>query len=140
MIIIPENDPLNSNAQLWAEEMISRLDSLPVMSFDVFSRYVVMVHNTLTGQRIGISDLLASRSVPEGIQPHPAEERNRSKVYKAEQAMLQMVRCNSSLCCKVAIYRYAIIRLLTLFSHTLTVPLFAPMSEGLVVMYWYTIC
>ena len=87
-----QNDLLNSEAWLWVDQIIGKPDILPVMSFDVFSRYVVMVHNTLTGQRISVTDLFTSRSVPDGIQLHPAEGRDRSKVYKAEQAMLQMVR------------------------------------------------
>ena len=65
---------------------------LPVLSYDIFSRYVIMIHNTLTGQRLGTQDLDRGTSGAQGIQLHPARQRDRTRVYLAEQALLEMVK------------------------------------------------
>ena len=77
---------------LWATEFFHLLSELPVMSYAVFTRYVMMVHNTLTGQQLGLDDLDAGQPSAADIQARPAGERDRSKVYLSERAMLQMVR------------------------------------------------
>ena len=75
-----------------AAELTGLLPQLPVMSYAIFTRYVMLVHNTLTGQQLGPEALSA-----EGVPGHrPAVEgggaRDRSRVYLSERAMLQMVR------------------------------------------------
>ena len=76
----------------WAENILSCLSDLPVLSFDVFSRYVLMVHNTLTGHQCNMQELITNIVPQDEIRPHPAETRNRSQVYRAEKALLDMVR------------------------------------------------
>lgn len=75
----------------WAAKLYQLLPELPVMSYAIFTRYVMMVHNTLTGQQLGLESLGIDLS---GKEPMPAraEQRDRSSVYLAERAMLQMVR------------------------------------------------
>ena len=75
----------------WEEKLPDFLPVLPVMSFAVFIRYVMMVHNTLTGQQLGI-DALTSPGESAKMAFSSAGERDRTKVYMAERAMLQMVR------------------------------------------------
>ena len=76
----------------WATKLYQLLPKLPVMSYAIFSRYVMMVHNTLTGQQLGM-DALNSALPPEGgATPVRTEQRDRNSVYLAERAMLQMVR------------------------------------------------
>ena len=77
----------------WASALIRLLPDLPVMSYAIFTRYSIMVHNTLTGQQLGLEALRTDAKQAE--QPHRAPEeaiRDRSKVYLSERAMLQMVR------------------------------------------------
>ena len=76
----------------WANDFLSRLSDLPVMSFDIFSRYVIMVHNTLTGQQCSVRDLVSGIADMDSIRPRPAEVRDRIKVYRSEKALLDMVR------------------------------------------------
>ncbi|MBQ7371862.1 MAG: helix-turn-helix domain-containing protein [Blautia sp.] len=77
---------------VWAGRFLKLLPELPMLSYAVFIRYVIMIHNTLTGQQLGIEDL-DRESLREGsIEFHPAQKRDRSKVYQAEQILLQMVR------------------------------------------------
>lgn len=77
----------------WASALIRLLPDLPVLSYAIFTRYSIMVHNTLTGQQLGLEALRTDAKQAE--QPHRAPEeamRDRSKVYLSERAMLQMVR------------------------------------------------
>ena len=77
---------------VWATELIRLLPQLPVMSYAIFTRYVMMVHNTLTGQQLGL-DALASAESEKGAQLSESSlQRDRDKVYLSERAMLQMVR------------------------------------------------
>ena len=75
----------------WSSELIAALPRLPVMPFAVFSRYVMLVHNTLTGEQLGPEALNAAHAAAEAKAP-AAGERDREKVWLAERAMLQMVR------------------------------------------------
>ena len=77
---------------VWATELIRLLPQLPVMSYAIFTRYVMMVHNTLTGQQLGL-DALASAESEKGAQLSESSlQRDRDKVYLSERALLQMVR------------------------------------------------
>ena len=75
----------------WAQEMIASLPRLPVMPYAIFIRYVMMIHNSLTGQQLGVDDLVGYLPSAGGMSM-PVTERDRSQVYAAEQAMLDMVR------------------------------------------------
>ena len=76
----------------WAAKLYQLLPNLPVMSYAIFSRYVMMVHNTLTGQQLGTDALSSALPKEAGASPARAERRDRNSVYRAERAMLQMVR------------------------------------------------
>ena len=75
----------------WLRELSGALASVPVLPFAVFSRYVLKVHNTLTGQQLGLEAFTAREEAgPAAFQT--AGERNRIRVYQTEQALLEMVR------------------------------------------------
>ncbi len=76
----------------WAMTFLGRLKELPVLSYAVFTRYVMMVHNTLTGQQLGLDALESGEQKETAFKAGPAENRDRNQVYLAERAMLQMVR------------------------------------------------
>ncbi|MBR1758147.1 MAG: helix-turn-helix transcriptional regulator [Lachnospiraceae bacterium] len=65
---------------------------LPVFSYAIFSRYVLMVHNTVNEQQLSLSELIRDTSASNHKQEHFIQARDRVKVYQAEKAMLQMVR------------------------------------------------
>ncbi len=75
----------------WAAELFRLLPELPVMTYAIFTRYTLMVHNTLTGQQLGL-DALEVTETARQIGASPAGPRDRNKVYLAERAMLQVVR------------------------------------------------
>ena len=76
----------------WASKLIRLLPELPVLSYAIFTRYTLMVHNTLTGQQLGLEALEAAPTHPDQDYSVPSGQRDRSKVYLSERAMLQMVR------------------------------------------------
>ena len=76
----------------WTQNFLRTAPGLPVLSYAIFSRYVTMVHNSLTGQRIGLDSLRIS-DLPEQVKSAgPVTARDRIEIYRAEQALLQMVR------------------------------------------------
>ena len=107
----PYRDSLENGS--WAVELIRRSSEMPVMPYAIFTRYAVMVHNTLTGRHSEVYDLFdipgaqkenvfvpregASADAPAAAPAIPASsapprKRDRTKVYQAEQALLGMVR------------------------------------------------
>ena len=62
------------------------------MPHALFTRYVMMVHNTLTGQQLDISVLFEAQSGDRAESVQAPETRDRTKVYLAERALLKMVR------------------------------------------------
>ena len=76
----------------WAAALTATLPRLPVMTYAIFSRYVLMIHNTLTDQQLGLDALEGDLPQNGPSAALPAGVRDRSKIYAAEQAMLEMVR------------------------------------------------
>ena len=76
----------------WAGELYRLLPELPVLSYAIFTRYVVMVHNTLTGQQLGLGDLDFGQPAAHPTETAAPETRDRNQVYLAERALLQMVK------------------------------------------------
>ena len=77
---------------LWALRLYPILSDMPVISYSVFTRYVIMVHNALTGEQTGIDALRAPLPETEEVSSASPPQRDRNKVYLSERAMLQMVR------------------------------------------------
>lgn len=87
----------------WSSRLLEHLQELPVISHDIFDHYVIMIHNTLTDQNLGLEALNRKLYNPDRKEVLPSEElketqgsapssRDRIGVYRAEQALLQMVR------------------------------------------------
>lgn len=76
----------------WAAALTATLPRLPVMTYAIFSRYVLMIHNTLTDQQLGLDALEGDLPQNGPSAALPVGVRDRSKIYAAEQAMLEMVR------------------------------------------------
>lgn len=68
------------------------LDQIAVLPYAVFIRYVLMIHNTLTGQQMGLEDLSHQDDSESSLPLRAAGDRNRMKVYQAEKALMNMVR------------------------------------------------
>ena len=76
----------------WIDPLCALLPALPVMSYAVFGRYVMLVHNVLTGSQLGMEALNPGAKTPEKEQAYAISQRNRLDVYKSEQALLDVVR------------------------------------------------
>ena len=81
-------DPVSS---AWSDDLCRHLSTFPVMSYAVFIRYVLIIHNTLTGQKLDLQTLQGSYRTHSSSEI-PAAGRDRSKVYISEKAMLDTVR------------------------------------------------
>lgn len=76
----------------FSADVVEIAPKLPVMSYAIFTRYAVLVHNTVNEQQLGMDALNFGEETAKTREPNTAELRNRSKVYQSERAMLQMVR------------------------------------------------
>ena len=76
----------------WIDALCNHLQDFPAISYPVFCRYMLMVHNTLTGKRLDIDAFEKSSEKTQLSVPSAAPARDRIKVYQAEQALLEMVR------------------------------------------------
>ena len=74
----------------WIEPLCTLIPMLPVMSYAVFGRYVMLVHNVLTGSQLGMEALNPGAKTPEKEQAYAISQRNRLDVYKSEQALLDV--------------------------------------------------
>ena len=72
----------------WEEKLYAFLPKLSVMAYTIFIRYILLIHNTLTGQQIGMEDLNRDHE----LAAAPDSSRNRTSVYQAEKTLLAMVR------------------------------------------------
>ena len=91
----PYRDSIENGS--WAAGLIRRSSEMPVMPYAIFTRYVVMVHNTLTGRQTEVYDLFDIPCAQASVSAMPASsapprKRDRTKIYQAEQALLGMVR------------------------------------------------
>ncbi len=84
--------PYRRTGCAWATALEEMLEDLPVIAYTVFTRYVMMIHNTLTGQQLDLDALYTPRESAVKVDYDPAGSRDRTRVYKAEQALLRMVR------------------------------------------------
>lgn len=75
----------------WKSQFVNILRSVPVVQSTLTSRYAVMLHHCLTGERLHPSDLDAETDIP-CLPDTPQVSRDRHRVWMAEQALLQMVR------------------------------------------------
>ena len=75
----------------WKIQFINALPQIPVAQNIVFSRYLLMLHYCLTGEKLEASSLNLREASGEPALSG-AERRDRHKVWMAEQALLQMVR------------------------------------------------
>lgn len=76
----------------WVSKFVEQLPMMPVIPYAIFIRYVTMVYNALSGQQRELSMLLAGTEYGKAAAAPPVEKRDRTKVYMAERAMMQMVR------------------------------------------------
>ncbi len=84
--------PFSRDTRVLGNELCRMLPELPVMPYAVFIRYVLMVHNTLTGQQLGVDSMIERAADKDRVPAGTEILRDRNKVYLAEKALLQMVR------------------------------------------------
>jgi len=85
---------LSQRGAAWIHSLYDALNRLPTSQYIIFSRNLRMLHYCITGQHLNISDVyvddIQSPAAPGDGDRLPVTDRY--QVYKAEKAMLQMVR------------------------------------------------
>lgn len=76
----------------WIEPFCTLASALPVMSYAVFGRYVMLIHNVLTGDQMGIEALNRDTKIQEKEPAFEINQRNRVDIYHSEKALLDVVR------------------------------------------------
>lgn len=74
----------------WKHQMISAYNRIPVAQSPLFTRYLLMLHYCLTGEKLDASDTAIQQSFTEAVPV--AAKRDRHRVWQAECALLDMVR------------------------------------------------
>lgn len=74
----------------WKHRFLTALPKLPVAHNIILSRYMLMLHYCLTGEKLDVSDL--NFNTVATFETPTAQRRDRHKVWAAEQALLHMVR------------------------------------------------
>ena len=82
----------NPQRSAWADELCGILGDLPVMSYAVFIRYVLIIHNTLTGQQLDLQSMQQYHGAELKTGSSQIQKRDRYKIYTSEKAMLDTVR------------------------------------------------
>lgn len=76
----------------WVDSLCQFLTQIPVISYAIFTRYILLIHNTLTGQQLDLDSFQNQKSATLHNEIVAEEDRDRYKVYVAEKAMLDTVR------------------------------------------------
>lgn len=82
----------NPHRSSWSDSLCGLLGELSVMSYTVFIRYVLIIHNTLTGQQLDLQTLHKKIGSDLNRKASAASNHDRYKVYVSEKAMLDTVK------------------------------------------------
>jgi len=74
----------------WKHRLISAYEEVPIVQHILFTRYLLMLHYCLTGEKLDAADTAIQQSYA-GAAPSDTG-RDRHRVWMSEQALLQMVR------------------------------------------------
>lgn len=75
----------------WTIQLHNILEKVPVLQNTILSRYTLMMHYCVTGERLEVSDI-NSEMLPMTTDKASQPPRDRHRVWMAEQGLLQMVR------------------------------------------------
>lgn len=74
----------------WKHRLINAYEEVPLVQHILFTRYLLMLHYCLTGEKLGASDTSIQQSISDAA---PADtKRDRHRVWMCEQTLLHMVR------------------------------------------------
>ena len=76
----------------WFDELLQNINEVAVLSYAIFTRYVILVHNILTGEKLGPDAMVLPKAGTAAAVIRHEGRRDRTKIYRVEQAMLDLVR------------------------------------------------
>ena len=88
-----QNSPITDH---WKPKFLAILQRIPVVSSSTLFQHALMLHFCVSGEKLQISDIVLqhteSSSSSDAASSKSSERKDRMNVYRAEQAMLRMVR------------------------------------------------
>lgn len=77
----------------WKSQLMRLLQKLPCVPNTVLFRYLAMLHYCVNGERLRLAQAFPTAMLPEPAPIAPNKTTDRHRVYAAERALLEMVRC-----------------------------------------------
>lgn len=75
----------------WRHELLGVIEKIPTLSLGLMQQYALMLHYTLTGEKLALCDITYyTDDLPASI-PEPVKKRDRHKVWLVEQGLMRMV-------------------------------------------------
>ncbi len=74
----------------WKHRLIRAYEEVPIVQHILFTRYLLMLHYCLTGEKLDAADMAIQQSFADAAPS--AAKRDRHRVWMSEQALLHMVR------------------------------------------------
>ncbi|MDO4623224.1 MAG: AraC family transcriptional regulator [Eubacteriales bacterium] len=76
----------------WRSNFLNLLSTLPTISINAMNKLAVMLHKSLTGEDISVTDVTAQTFKTEEQPVNDVVEKDRSQTYMVEQAILSAIR------------------------------------------------
>lgn len=75
----------------WRHELLGILEKIPTLSLGLMQQYALMLHYTLTGEKLALCDITYYTDTLPASMPEPAKKRDRHRVWLVEQGLMRMV-------------------------------------------------
>lgn len=86
----------NAASTQWRKRLIRQLQQLPALTTTLFFQYAVMLHYTVTGEKISASDIVYESDTVDTVRFTHIKKRtylkDRQQIYRVERALLNTVR------------------------------------------------
>lgn len=76
----------------WQQELFRVLEDVPTLLFPIFQQYALMLHYSLTGEKLAYSDIALDTGGLAGPSRDIPGKKDRHKVWLTEQGLMRMVR------------------------------------------------
>lgn len=84
------SDMIEAN-MAWRHELLGILEKIPTLSLGLMQQYALMLHCTLTGEKLALCDITYYTDALPASMPEAGKKRDRHKVWLLEQGLMRMV-------------------------------------------------
>lgn len=79
------------SSMAWRHELLGVLEKIPTLSLGLMQQYALMLHYTLTGEKLALCDITYYTDALSASMPEPVKKRDRHKVWLVKQGLMRMV-------------------------------------------------